>query len=580
MRIVSSLRCALPFCVIAATLTASPPLANAVNLSDVITAAVLLDDNTAEKLVGELGSSQIEQEKGIYDAPELSARVSNAFARLKTRNKEAEKYSVKILNDYNINAYAVPGGHVYVNRGLLEIPGITDAEIAAVLGHEMTHVQKRHGLKQLRQQLAIGFVAGKLSDKGKGAVLVALAGQLYTSGRSRDNEKEADVLGVQWAADAGYDPQGALTFMRRLETMKEQEQRSGRNSPLIGYLEQRLRTHPPTSERCEYLKDRLFERQFGTSYRNLATPIGRAAAASASAFDVPVAETFAKPTEVFERTGFGFGDQWKVAGGKCRCGVWKRHCGVDTDGGRDNEPVVAAAVGKVHYKAGFWGDWGECVVLEHVVPNTGTVTTLYGHIIPSVTDGQTVKQGDTIGTIDPRFSHLHFGIRIGSYDLGLSTKGALAGCGNAGCGPQFPEHFVNPFTFLSEHSQPSASTSPRQDKVLVEPGPQHLGDDTADSKTIWYKEFGLTAADLANRTAAAFKFRVKGTPRKDPIVSINREQVGNAVTNSGQWEWFEFPVPLKTLRAGKNLIDIETVIANLHATFDDCEFADCYLILK
>jgi len=119
-----------------------------------------------------------------------------------------------------------------------------------------------------------------------------------------------------------------------------------------------------------------------------------------------------------------------------------------------------------------------------------------------------------------------------------------------------------------------------RDRILIDQGPHHLGDDRIDSETLWWKEFALTSADLAGHTNATFRFRVKGTPRKDPVVSFNRGKIGSAVTFTNKWEWFEFPVPVSVLRAGSNLIDVETVIANLGNTFDDCEFADCWLIFN
>jgi Zn-dependent protease with chaperone function/histidinol phosphatase-like PHP family hydrolase len=235
---------------------------------EILAGALILDDNLAEKIISVLGSSEVER-KGICTEPRLNTRASNIFRRVVTHAQRKDvRYAIKVLNDYTVNAYAVPGGHVYVNRGLLEIPGLSDDEIAAVLGHEVTHVEKRHGLKQLKQRLLIGWVLGKLSEESKAGALLELAGQLYTSGRSRKDEREADLLGARLSQQAGYRVAGAITFMRRLEVMaRDERSRHPGGSSLMAMLEQRLRSHPPTQTRSEYLKDYLFVWKYGSDFR-------------------------------------------------------------------------------------------------------------------------------------------------------------------------------------------------------------------------------------------------------------------------------------------------------------------------
>uniref|UniRef100_A0A7V3N4C3 Peptidase C39-like domain-containing protein n=1 Tax=candidate division CPR3 bacterium TaxID=2268181 RepID=A0A7V3N4C3_UNCC3 len=127
---------------------------------------------------------------------------------------------------------------------------------------------------------------------------------------------------------------------------------------------------------------------------------------------------------------------------------------------------------------------------------------------------------------------------------------------------------------------PTGIPPARRDKILLEKEPQHLGDDVQNVKMVYLKEFELSKEDLANRKEAVVKLRVKGIPKKDPIISFNRREVGRAVTKAGVWEWFEFSFKPDILHEGKNLLDIETFIPDFYETFDDCEFRDVYLILK
>jgi Zn-dependent protease with chaperone function/murein DD-endopeptidase MepM/ murein hydrolase activator NlpD len=240
--------------------------AGAISLDDVVKGLILLDDDAAEQVISALGSAEVER-KGISTDSQLNARADRIFRRVVT-GAAGRKYQLKVLNDSTVNAYAVLGGHLYVNRGLLTTPGVTDHEIAAVIGHEIAHIEKRHGLKQIRQQLLIGYAADKISRDGEKAALVALAGQLYLSGRSQSDEREADLEGARLARQAGYNPTGAVAFMRRLEVLARNERsRRGSGSPLLAHLEQRLSTHPPTDQRCEYLKDDLFRSKYGADFR-------------------------------------------------------------------------------------------------------------------------------------------------------------------------------------------------------------------------------------------------------------------------------------------------------------------------
>jgi murein DD-endopeptidase MepM/ murein hydrolase activator NlpD len=229
----------------------------------------------------------------------------------------------------------------------------------------------------------------------------------------------------------------------------------------------------------------------------------------------------------------------------------------------------------VRYAGSFGGRWGDCVILEHQTPDSGILTTLYGHIniAAGVEKGKVISQGTTLGTIDPSVQppHLHFGIRMNPYD-GLSIRGALFNCANADHRPKFPEKWVDPIRFLKDH--PKAPTYVGPDRVLIIKGPFHLGDDVKDS------EIHRDALFDYGQTESTLKLRVKGTPKKDPILWVNRIEVGRITTSDDEWHWHEFAVPKGYLRDGKNLFHIQSYIPDRWQTFDDCEVADVWIVKR
>lgn len=112
------------------------------------------------------------------------------------------------------------------------------------------------------------------------------------------------------------------------------------------------------------------------------------------------------------------------------------------------------------------------------------------------------------------------------------------------------------------------------DKQIIARGPIHLGDDVENSEIHYDSEFGYNAQD------AILKLRVKGTPRKDPVIYINRREIARVVTSDDKWHWYEFPLKKDWLYSGKNLFHIQAVIPDRWETFDDCEVADIYILRK
>jgi len=160
-----------------------------------------------------------------------------------------------VLDDPGFNAFAAPGGYVFVTRGLVE--RVDEAELAGILAHEITHVTGRHHLKALaaraRAGLASQFVASQLRSNTQGAIsarMLALGRDLYSTGLDQGDEFEADREGVALAARAGFDPYGLPAALQQLRAVAP-------DNPLFSLT---LATHPPAQQRLERLETAMGSR--------------------------------------------------------------------------------------------------------------------------------------------------------------------------------------------------------------------------------------------------------------------------------------------------------------------------------
>lgn len=168
--------------------------------------------------------------------------IGMRFAALSTR--KGIPYSYTVLNDTKVlNAFAAPGGPVFVTRRLVETTS-NDAELAYVLGHETGHIERKHIVKQVEKQQKAGLIVGVLGaiiGRGKnGDTIGTLANVGYTvisRGYSRDDENEADAVGVRWMSRLGFDPRASITMLGKL----------GGGSG--GGLDKYLATHPDPKDR-------------------------------------------------------------------------------------------------------------------------------------------------------------------------------------------------------------------------------------------------------------------------------------------------------------------------------------------
>ncbi len=182
---------------------------------------------------------------GVYDDPELQAFVQARGAEMgKLSHRPNLEYHVKVVDSPVVNAFAVPGGFIYLTRGILAQLN-NEAELIGIIGHEMGHITARHSVsQQTKQQLGTLLLIGGMiaSEKLAGYAEQAMQGmQLLFLSFSRDDEREADALGSEYATKLGYDGTKMADFFKVLNKMNMASSQGG--VPTF------LSTHPDPGDR-------------------------------------------------------------------------------------------------------------------------------------------------------------------------------------------------------------------------------------------------------------------------------------------------------------------------------------------
>jgi predicted Zn-dependent protease len=213
-----------------------------------------------ERALGAQEHPRILQEfGGAYPDQDLQAYVSEIGKRVAVASDLPDaEFTFTLLDSEVPNAFALPGGYVYITRGLLALAE-SEAEVAGVLGHEIGHVAARHTAQRQTQATGAGllatigtFGAAIFGGEAAGQLVQQLAGagaQAYVAGYSRDQEFQADQLGVEYMAAAGYDPEAVATFLDKLdaESALEREIAGSGEDPAASWFA----THPRTPERVQ-----------------------------------------------------------------------------------------------------------------------------------------------------------------------------------------------------------------------------------------------------------------------------------------------------------------------------------------
>jgi predicted Zn-dependent protease len=179
-----------------------------------------------EVSIGRSEDKKVREQYGIYDDPALQRYVNDIGQRLAgTSHRSGLQYQFLVVDSPQVNAFALPGGYIYITRGILAYLN-SEAELAAVLGHEIGHVTARHSVQQISATTAANVGVSLLQifvpqiRNAGGDMLINALGSALLSGYGREHELEADRLGAEYLARTGYDPQAMI---RVVGVLKDQE---------------------------------------------------------------------------------------------------------------------------------------------------------------------------------------------------------------------------------------------------------------------------------------------------------------------------------------------------------------------
>lgn len=203
-----------------------------------------------EVALGRQLAAEVDRNSRLVNDPLINEYVNRIAQNLVLHSDAKVPFTVKVLDADEVNAFALPGGFLYVNRGLLEAAE-NEAEVAGVMSHEIAHVTARHGVEQASKGELVQWGSLPLLFMGGlgGFIVQQVAGlaiPLTFLKFSRGAEKEADRLGAQYMWASGYDPNALVTFFEKLQAQEKRKP---------GTLEKAFSTHPMTGDRIKEARD-------------------------------------------------------------------------------------------------------------------------------------------------------------------------------------------------------------------------------------------------------------------------------------------------------------------------------------
>lgn len=201
--------------------------------------------------LGQQLAAQVQTQVKLVNDPAALAYVRSVGERIHAVTPLADRpFNFYIVDDPSVNAFSLPGGHIYVNRGLINTVDKAD-ELAGVMSHEISHVVARHAIKQMEQQQEINTIGSILLGQSPGA-LTQIAAQVIAGGAmarfSRADEKQADDMGLDFMYKAGYDAHGMLDMFNKLLAMDK-----GGNNAVSAFFAD----HPGTQDRINDISGRM-----------------------------------------------------------------------------------------------------------------------------------------------------------------------------------------------------------------------------------------------------------------------------------------------------------------------------------
>lgn len=192
-------------------------------------------------------AAEVDREAKFVDDPVITEYINRVGQNVVLHSDAKIPFTIKVIDSDEVNAFALPGGFFYVNKGLI-LAADNEAEVAGVMAHEIAHVAARHAMEnQAKGMLAqIGLTAGSIFLGGLGGLAILNGAQFATllgfMKFSRDAEAEADLLGVQYLWAAGYDPSAMSTMFEKL---------AAKNKKKPGTFSKLFETHPQSVDRME-----------------------------------------------------------------------------------------------------------------------------------------------------------------------------------------------------------------------------------------------------------------------------------------------------------------------------------------
>jgi beta-barrel assembly-enhancing protease len=199
-----------------------------------------------ELALGRQLSLEVEKQAKLFEDPIVSEYLNRLVQNLARHSDVTFPVTIKIIESEQPNAFTLPGGHMFIDTGLIRLTE-SEAELAATLAHELGHVAARHATRQATQAkianmatIPLFVLGGPVGLLARNAVTIAMPMSFLKF--SRVFETEADDLGLQYMYEAGYDPSGSVDIFERLEALEKKRP---------GTIAQLFNTHPMTSDRIE-----------------------------------------------------------------------------------------------------------------------------------------------------------------------------------------------------------------------------------------------------------------------------------------------------------------------------------------
>lgn len=229
-----------------------------------------------EKKLGDIVYEQYKTKAVVIDSKECSDIIKGLTQPLLEAIPETRyDYDFHIVSDPIPNAFALPGGTVVIHSGLIEM-ATSSEEVLGVIAHEIAHVQKRHGIKQMVNSLGLFVIVEALVGDYTGvfAVLLNNGSLLLTKKYSRNDENEADNTGVNYLVKAGINPEGLISFFKKLDEMEKRKVEDVKKESDISKIVNKLSvvfdlfsTHPSLKDRIINLEKRVKKSDNGVNYK-------------------------------------------------------------------------------------------------------------------------------------------------------------------------------------------------------------------------------------------------------------------------------------------------------------------------